>query len=98
MKNIIRGNSIITASKSQVSRDAAGKIAILNVKTGRYFGLDEVGALIWSLIQKPRTVNEIRDAILKEYNVNPDQCKRDIVALLTELASQGLIEVRNGNT
>jgi hypothetical protein len=47
------------------------------------------------LIQEPRTINEVRDAILAQYEVEPEQCDRDIKALLEELEAEGLIEVRN---
>ncbi len=38
---------------------------------------------------------EIREALLEEYDVSPDRCERDLVALLGELASRGLVEVRD---
>jgi hypothetical protein len=60
-----------------------------------YYGLNSVGASIWNLIQEPRTINEVRDAILAQYEVEPEQCDRDIKALLEELEAEGLIEVRN---
>ena len=53
MVSMIAESSIITASKEQVSSDLAGEVIILGLKSGSYFGLDGVGALIWSLIQKP---------------------------------------------
>jgi hypothetical protein len=40
-----------------------------HVDKGVYFGLNEVAALIWNQLQKPRKVQEIRDAILRKYEV-----------------------------
>ena len=88
------GSSIVVATKDQASADLAGEAVILNLESGVYYGLDAVGARIWNLIQEPRTVNEIRDALLEEYEVEPDRCERDIVALLEQLADAGLIEIR----
>ena len=82
-------------TKDQVSADLSGEAAILNLKSGIYFGLNEVGASIWKLIQEPKTVDEVKDALLQEFDVEPDQCKADLFALLNELLSHGLIEVRN---
>ena len=81
------------AAKDQVSSDLGGEVAILDLKAGVYYGLDAVGARIWSLIQKPRTVNEIRDILLEEYEVEPERCERDLLALLQRLADEGIIEV-----
>jgi hypothetical protein len=83
------------AAKDQASSDLGGEMAILDLKAGVYYGLDAVGARIWSLIQEPRTVNEIRDILLEEYEVEPEHCERDLLALLRRLADEGLVEVRN---
>jgi hypothetical protein len=92
---MVEAYSIVVAAKEQVSSDLAGEAVILDFKSGVYYGLNEVGASIWNLIQEPRTVNEIRDAILAEYEVEPEQCDRDLFALLQQLEASGLIEVKN---
>ena len=84
----------ITAAADQASVDLDDEAAILNLKTGIYFGLNEVGAWVWRLIQQPRTVAEIRAAMLAEFEVAPDDCQRDLQALLRDLAQHQLIEVR----
>jgi len=55
-----------------------------------------VGSRIWSLIQEPVSASEIRDAILREYDVEPDRCERDLLNLLNEMAIEGLVEVVQG--
>ncbi len=50
-------------SRDQISCDLAGEAPILNLKSGVYFGLDAVGARIWSLLQKPVMLAEICDAL-----------------------------------
>ena len=88
-------DSIVVVSPEQVSSDLAGEVVMLNLKNGTYYGLDEVGARIWGLIQQPRAVGAVRDAILEEYDVEPERCERDLLALLGELRDNGLIEVRD---
>jgi hypothetical protein len=84
--------SRVVASKDQVSCDLAGEAAILNLQTGVYFGLDPVGADIWKLLQEPRTVGQIRDAMLALYEVDPPTLDEDIRILLNQLAEHGLID------
>lgn len=91
----ISGHSKVVVAKDQLSCDLSGEAAILNLKNGVYYGLDPVGARIWNLIQEPKTVNEIRDAILEEYDVDPDLCESDLFKLLQKLAEEGLIEVKD---
>jgi hypothetical protein len=94
-KRFCREGVLVCAAPDQVSCELAGEAAILNLKTGAYFGLDPVGARIWSLLTEPRTVAGIRDAIVEDYEVEPERCERDLLALLEKLADAGLVDLRD---
>jgi hypothetical protein len=87
--------STVVAIKDQISADLAGEIAILNVKSGIYYGLNPVGASVWKLIQEPKTVSQVRDALLKEYDVQAERCEKDLLNLLERLEGEKLVELRN---
>ena len=95
MNRTLSVNSSVTASKDQVSSDLGDEVAILHLKAGIYYGLDGVGARVWNLIREARTVREIREVLVSEYEVDPDRCESDLITLLQRLADEGLIEVRN---
>ena len=95
MSMSISDRSMVVVAKDQVSCDLAGEAAILNVKNGVYYGLDPVGARIWSLMQEPRAVADIQNAITSEYEVEPERAGRDLVVLLEKLLAEGLIEVKD---
>jgi len=92
----ISERATIVAAGGQISADLSGEVVILNLDSGVYYGLDLVGARIWDLIQAPKTVMEIRAVLLEEYEVEPERCERDLLVLLQSLATEGLIEVKNG--
>lgn len=89
-------SSTFSVSEDQVSCDLAGEAVILNLKSGKYFGLNEVGARIWELLKEHRTPDTIRDTLLDEYDVDPQQCEQDLLELLQQLLEQGLIHVEAG--
>jgi|SRR5579863_4925643 hypothetical protein len=91
----ISRDSVVVAVKSQVSCQVDGETVVLHFDKGLYFGLNEVGTLIWNQVQHPRKVREIRDAILREYEVPHEQCERDLFTLLQQLSEKGLVEVRD---
>lgn len=90
--------SVVIAGKDQVSCEFEGEAAILNLRDNIYYGLDDVGAVVWKLVQEPRQVNEILDLLLDQYDVDAERCTRDLLALLSKLAGLGLIEVRDGSS
>ena len=95
MEYTISNQSLVTIAKEQISCDLAGEAVILNYKDGAYYGLDTIGAFVWSLIQQPKTVSEIQSSIINEYDVDPELCEKDLVELLEQLASKELIEVKD---
>ena len=91
----ISHRSVVAAVKERVSCDLAGEAAILHLGSGTYYGLDRVGARIWDLVQQPTRVDHLRDTLLEEYEVEPERLERDLLALLRDLAAEGLVEVRD---
>jgi hypothetical protein len=85
----------IAASPRQVSCDVADETVLLSLDNGEYFGLNEVGASIWRLIQEPRSVGEVRDALLSMYDgIAADDCLAHVLAFVQELHGLGLVELR----
>jgi hypothetical protein len=95
MKRKMSIDTNVVAAKDQVSSNLGDEIAILNLEAGTYYGLDAVGARIWTLIQEPKSVGQIRDILVNEYEVDPERCESDLFMLLQSMADEGLIEVRD---
>jgi Coenzyme PQQ synthesis protein D (PqqD) len=91
----IGAESVVVAARDQVSAEVEGEVVILNLADEVYYGLDEVGARVWALLAEPRTVAELRDAVVAEYAVDADTAQRDLVALLEEMAARRLVEIRD---
>ena len=87
--------SVVVAATEQVSCPLGEESAILNLKNSVYYGLDPVGAHIWKLLREPRSIGELRDALVDEYDVEPPRCEQDLLELLEKMRGEGLIEVRN---
>jgi hypothetical protein len=96
MENTLPPNAMISAAREQVSCDVRDEVAILSLKDGIYYGLNPVGARVWSLIQKPRALRDIEEAILAEFDVEPSRWADDLRRLLRDLADHGLVEITNG--
>ncbi len=90
-------DSIVRVAPDQISCELEGEAAILNLKTGAYYGLNPVGATIWGLIERPIAVRGVLEAILEQFDVDRDVCERDLIDLLRELDERGLIEVADGS-
>jgi len=82
----------VVAIRDQLSSDLGGETVILHLGAGVYYGLDEVGARVWALLQRPRRVGDLCRELLSEYDVSVERCERAVLDLLAELSNAGLIE------
>ena len=91
----IYDSSLVVAAREQISSDLGQEVVILNLQSGVYHGLNEVGARVWNLIEQPKPVKELKQTLAQEYEVEPEVCTRDLLRLLHDLKAAGLIEVRD---
>lgn len=87
--------SIVSAAPDHLSSKLGPEVVILNLNSGVYFGLDPVGARVWELIQESnKSLSAIRDQIVGEFEVESDQCEKDLKDLLASMEVEGLIHIK----
>jgi hypothetical protein len=86
---------VVSVSRGSIFRNLGDETVILNIESNVYCGLNEVGARIWELLKEPKSVKEIQDTLLEEYEVEIDQCKNELLTLLQDLLDNELIDVKD---
>ncbi|OHV90256.1 PqqD family protein [Mesorhizobium sp. ORS 3428] len=81
----------VVATGDAVACEFGSGLALLHLKSNIYYSLNGVGAYIWELIQEPRSLLDIRSAVLARYDVDAERCKADVIGLLNGLIEAGLV-------
>ena len=89
----ISKQAVVVANRDHLSCDVADEAVVLHLASGAYFGLNEVAAAVWRMLQTPRTVEEIEALVLSQYKVERTQCEQDVSRLLHDLAQAGLVRI-----
>jgi Coenzyme PQQ synthesis protein D (PqqD) len=84
-------STALRLSPDVVFRDLEGEAVILDLASGRYFGLNAVGTRIWTLLDAGTAVDAIVGTLAGEYDADADQIARDVTRLLDDLLSRGLV-------
>lgn len=67
---------------------------MLDADSGSYFGLSGVGPQVWELLDQPRTVGDVVEAVKAAFSVGPeDSVDRDVHLFLQALLDKGLVSV-----
>lgn len=80
----------VQLSSDALFQEIGGEGVILDLATSTYFGLDEVGARCWQLLQENSSLELACNTLLEEYEVEPQQLESDISKLVTQLVDSGL--------
>lgn len=65
---------------------------LLDVKTRRYYSLNETGTRIWELLADGQAVSGIVAKLVSEYDVGEEDARNHVEALLSDLHSEGLVD------
>ena len=84
-------DSFVVVTDEQVSTALGDETVILGMRDGVYYGLDAVGARVWTLIASPRRVSDLVQTITREFDVAAEVCERDLLALLEEMSGRELV-------
>lgn len=90
----VSDSGVVRVAENVVFQQIEGETVLLDLKREQYFGLDDVGSRIWTLIEAGESVDAIVRTLGEEYDAGPQQIEHDLRRLLTELAQAGLIEQR----
>jgi hypothetical protein len=75
-----------------VTRQIQDEEVLLQLDSGRYFGLDEIGSRTWDLlIRKQNTIVEAAQILAEEYDAPLGQIEDDLVRLVEELKEARLV-------
>ena len=78
-------------SPDVVYRDLEGEAVILDLASGTYFGLNEVGTRVWRMIDEGRDAAEIVDIVAAEYQADRGTIAQGVARLLDDLSARRLI-------
>ena len=67
---------------------------MLDIDSGEYFALNEVGGLVWELCDGSHSVSAMVDAICAQYDAESSVVLKDASELLEDLSGAGLIAER----
>jgi hypothetical protein len=70
---------------------------LLNLDSERYYGLNEVGTRMLTLLTSSDSIAAAYNSLLDEYDVEAEVLRRDLVSTIEELAKYGLVEIVGGH-
>lgn len=91
-------SAIVEASPEVLVQELDGEAVLLNLESERYFGLDDVGTRIWQHLREHRRLSRVCEEMHKEYAVDEETLRADVLRLVEELIEAGIVTVAQNTT
>lgn len=88
---------MVRKSKNLLSSKIEDEAVILGIKSGNYFGFNQVGTEIWEYLENPITVDALVNVFISRYSGDTESIRADILDFLSSLLEKNLVEVVNEN-
>lgn len=82
---------LLRVSESIVYAELEGEAVLLNVDSGTYFGLNEIGTEIWKRSEQGFTLEEIIEQLCCEYDAERSVLTNDVDRFVVALTEHGLV-------
>lgn len=67
------------------------ELVMMDLERGMYYALNAVGADIWERLAQPIAVADLCSQLMQKYEVDRETCQADVLAVLNEMAANGLL-------
>lgn len=86
-------DSVVVRNQRPLTASVNDDLVMLDPDSGNYYGLDDIGQRIWSLIEEPAAIGTICSALMADYEVDEATCHHDVMALLCDMVVAELVTV-----
>jgi hypothetical protein len=76
-------------------RELDGESVIFDLGRSEYFGLDGTGTRMLQALTAAASIEEAFAVLLSEFEVEPDVLRSDLVAFITSLKNERLLDLRD---
>lgn len=84
----------LTPSPDVLMQTVVGESVLLDLRSQKYFGLNEVGTRAWQLLRDTGDAGAVHARLAREYDVAGDQLERDLDELFARLLRAGLVDAQ----
>ena len=84
-------NTILSRREGLMAADMNGSAVMMDIMSGKYYNLGEVGGRIWEMLEEPMTLGALVQKLTDEYDVSAERCRSDMLPFLNTLIERGLL-------
>ncbi len=90
-------DSKVSQREDVLTADMGEELVMMSLERSNYYGLGGIETYIWKQLEKPQNVSQLCEHLLTRFELDCQQCHRDVVDFLIELHQEGLVHVHQSS-
>ncbi len=86
-------NNVLQQADSVTFEIVADEAILIDINTGIYFSLNEIGTEFWQMMDGSQTIEQQAATLAAKYEVEPEMVVSDLLELAEEMAKDNLITI-----
>jgi hypothetical protein len=95
IKNIALDDRICRNDAKYIANKLGEEMVMMDMENGNFISMNNVGADIWSLCEKPMLVKDLVRELIKKYEISEDRCIDETIQFLGESMAQNIFTIQN---
>ena len=91
----VNTTSVVCQNTQLLSSEMDGEVVMMDIESGKYYGMNKMGSEIWKLIETPTTITAVCDTLQQTFDVNRPDCEREVLQFLAHMKKEELVSVKN---
>ena len=90
---LIGDQTLISRSTGLLVAPVHDETVMMDIESGHYYGLDDIGSEIWRRLEAPRTFGELVDSLAADYEADRAVIAEDVRRLLSQMAEHKVVSL-----
>ena len=87
-------DTIIVRNSELLDSEIDGEIVMMDIESGKYFGMNKIGSKIWKMIENPIKIETVCKHLLSVCKIDKATCENEVLSYLNHLHTEKLIQIK----
>jgi hypothetical protein len=86
-------DSLLHRNADVIAAGLSDQTVLLNPADWTYVHFNETAARIWEVLEQPRSVASVIEALMSDYEIDRSTCEREVETFVKEMSGRGFITI-----
>lgn len=92
-KRVLDPSTLVRRSSELLAMELDGEVVLMSIERGNYYGLARTARRIWELLEQPRSLDDLCDHLLVEYQTTRDALEADVGKFVLQLHEEKIVDL-----